>query len=338
MVWSFGQANERGINSDLGLLSSYTGIKFLDGECKSIDRKPLALKRDRQRYENQCQLRDHLADLLQSTKYAHLAPKVRACHRIFSGFRCANGHEVAKPTASCDCRLCAFEARERSMRMQKRFARLIQTKKRMKYAVLSEVSTPNLKAGISHLWASWARLRESAIWTPVRGAVVVLEVTYNKEEGIWHPHLNVLLDCPDWIDRARLGDAWCQATGDPNTLTPWICAANDQTIKELLKYITKLSDLIGYDDPALIEEFLDATRRVRFVRTYGSFYGLGRDNEGEDAYICPDCGGQLHQFAHRLYLHQVELDGNGIWRPLHSPITTQVGVIALQNVAVAPPP
>lgn len=154
-------------------LSSYTGNKFLDGECKSIDRKPLAGKRVEQRYQERCRLRDQLADLLQQTKYAHLAPKVRACHRIFSGFRCANGHEVAKPTASCDCRLCAFEARERSMRMQKRFAKLSQMKeKRMKYTVLSEASTPDLETGISHLWESWARLRELSIWTPVQGAVV----------------------------------------------------------------------------------------------------------------------------------------------------------------------
>lgn len=51
------------------------------------------------------------------------------------------------------------------------------------------------------------------IHEPVRGGVYALEITRNRANRTWHPHIHFLLDGP-WIDIRELRDAWTAATCD----------------------------------------------------------------------------------------------------------------------------
>ena len=63
--------------------------------------------------------------------------------------------------------------------------------------------------------------------------------------------------------------------------TSFIRAADAGTVRELIKYVTKIADLVG-DAPAL-DEFLTAVARKRLVRTYGTFYDVPVDDEENPA-------------------------------------------------------
>jgi hypothetical protein len=136
-----------------------------------------------QRWKQFRELADLLAFTLEQTKYAKLAPAVRSCHRVFSGLMCSNGHTHAKAKNSCSVRLCPYEMRTRSMRSLHRFRSIIEGLPHGKYVVLAErnAAPGDLAEGIQHLFDSWNRLRKMPIFSGVRGSLIALEITYNRE-------------------------------------------------------------------------------------------------------------------------------------------------------------
>jgi hypothetical protein len=210
--------------------------------------------------------------------------------------------------------------RARAMRALHRFQHIIGSLQEGKYLVLAErnVSEHNLTAGIKHLFESWNRFRKMPIFRQVRGAIIALEITYNRtvmepdfigERLPWHPHLNVVFDGP-FIPFEQLLAAWIEASEGCGR-TAYVRAVDRGTANELLKYVTKLLDFI--DVPIAIEEFLDATHRRRFIRTYGSMYGLNIEDEPHAS--CPDCDSRvLTVVAQTLYPSQVLMDAKGVFR------------------------
>jgi hypothetical protein len=273
-----------------------------------------------QRWKQFRELSNLLAFTLEQTKYRKLAPAVRSCHQVFRGLMCSNGHVHAKAKNSCSVRLCPFEMRVRAMRALHRFRSLIEELPQGKYLVLAERNAPpdGLAEGIQHLFESFNRLRKMPIFRSVRGAIVALEITYNRdvmepdfsgERLPWHPHLNIVFDAP-FIPFEQLRDAWLLAT-EGRGRTAFVRTVDRGTANELLKYVTKLLDFI--DVPLAVEEFLASTHRKRFIRTYGCLYGLNIEDEPDGC--CPDCDSRtLRVVANTLYPHQVFFDPEGVLR------------------------
>ncbi len=273
------------------------------------------------RWEKYARQQSDLVESLRKIKrhyFRRLADQVEQCHRLFRGSRCGNGHTWAKPAFSCKCRLCPFEMRARSMAAQHKFGSLIAGLREPKYLTLSMKNCPlaELRQGIDDLFSAFGRLRHSKTWAEVRGALAVLEVTFNETAKTWHPHLNVIFDGP-FISKAQLDEAWLRSTEGRGCIT-WIKCADRRTVPELLKYITKVADFI--DNPDAVAWFLRATRGKRFIRTYGSLYRLKLDeldsqgqDEGQGA--CPDCGcREVSVFSVSLRRHDVHFDDSGILR------------------------
>jgi len=187
-----------------------------------------------------------------------------------------------------------------------------------RYAVLTVENCPleMLGAAITDLFAAFERLRHSKVWTTVRGAVAVLEITFNRQERTWHPHINVIFD-GSFIPKAKLDAAWLRATHGHGRFT-WIERVDDKTFYELLKYVTKLADFV--DVPQAVEWFLRGTRGRRFIRTYGSLYGFGFGDEdqeetGQGNVVCPDCGcSHVQVLSYSLPSQGVYYDESGILR------------------------
>lgn len=204
------------------------------------------------------------------------------------------------------------------MAAQHKFGDVIAKLREPKYLVLSMRNCPlnELRHGINELFLAFERLRHSKTWAGVRGALAVLELTFNEEERTWHPHLNVIFDGP-YISKPQLDEAWIRSTQGDGCIT-WIERADRHTVHELLKYITKLADFVHIPDA--VAWFLRATRGKRFIRTYGSLYRLKLEevdsqgqNEGQGG--CPDCGSRdVRVFSTSLQRHDVHFDDSGVLR------------------------
>jgi hypothetical protein len=189
-------------------MQTLTTQGFLSSECRLLDR-----------YE----IQGDLVETLGATRnHQKLVPRVAACHRSFRHWRCENNHDWAEAENSCSVRVCPHCSRRRSLILAGRFQKAVTGREGLRYAVLAEENSDDLKAGIASLWLAWTNLRRSVRWKrKVKGCVVALEVTYNplcvcglrkrehchdgraancefqrvtKPDTPWHPHLNVLIE------------------------------------------------------------------------------------------------------------------------------------------------
>lgn len=268
------------------------------------------------------------------------AERVESCHESFLGWECKDhGHKFARPLKSCQFKLCAWDMRARSQRLQAKFRLQWPKVRRPKYAVFSQVNCElvELKQGLRNLWDAFERLRHRKIWRNVRGAVVSLEITFNRASSTWHPHLNVLFDGP-YIPQEKLLAAWQQCSEVRADAGVFITAATPDTLAEVFKYVTKVSDIV--DSPDAVRFFLNCTRQQRFIRTYGEFYDLD-DLEDTSALICPDCGSHEVRQIGRVAPQQLWLDDGGVLRFYRCesespPASTHPGTSVAEDFALAP--
>jgi hypothetical protein len=94
----------------------------------------------------------------------------------------------------------------------------------------------------------------------------------------------------------------------------------DKAVKEVLKYITKVSQFS--DLPEALEAFADATRGARLIQTFGSWYGVDLklderfDTEHPDDWSKRKCACGLNMWtriAGTFFSHDVEMDSTGQW-------------------------
>jgi hypothetical protein len=260
------------------------------------------------RYELQAAL---VETLKKTENHTHLVPRVARCHHSFRHWRCDNNHDWAEAENSCSVRICPHDSRRRSLILAGRMEKFLVGKTGLRYAVLAERNSVDLRDGIISLWAAWTRLRRSVRWKRhVKGCIVAMEVTRNREDGTWHPHLNVLME-GDYFPFEELNHAWIEAT-EHRGQTSYIRAADAGTVRELIKYVTKIADLL--DDAAALDEFLTAVERRRLVRTYGTFYGLPVEDEANPEACCPDCQSTSTVRLGPVASHQISLDLKGVLR------------------------
>ncbi len=275
-----------------------TESPFLGEEFRLLDR-----------YE----LQGDLVETLQKTvHHSHLASKVAACHHTFRGWRCnTGGHSFAMAENSCSVRVCPHDSRRRSLILAARLEKFLVGRDGLRYAVLAERNSADLAEGLASLWEGWTSLRRSVRWKrKVKGCIVALEVTYNREERTWHPHLNVLME-GEYFPFEELNLAWIEAT-EGRGRTSFIRAADAGTVRELIKYVTKIADLLG--NPDALDEFLTAVFRKRLVRTYGSFFDMKVDDEEHPHAECPDCHSADITRLGIVPSYQISLDLKGIFR------------------------
>lgn len=303
--------------------------EFLNDECKLLDR-----------YELQRQL---VETLERTEHHSHLAPRVAACHHTFHHKRCDQNHDWATAEDSCSVRICPHDSRRRSLILAGRLERFLVGQTGLRYAVFAEGNTKDLREGTASLWEAWTSLRRSVRWKKhVRGCIVAFEATYNPhcicglrktdhcpdgraasctfqeaplQESPWHPHLNVLMQ-GDFFPFEELNQAWIAATAGRGR-TSFIRAADAGTVRELIKYITKIADLIG--NAFALDEFLTAVARRRLLRTYGIFHGLPVDDEENPGEACPDCGSTTFVDLGPCPSWQISLDLEGVLRPHRPP-------------------
>lgn len=127
----------------------------------------------------------------------------------------------------------------------------------------------SLADAVTHLTRSFSRLwkeakddgrrvrmrRAPSELLAVRAGVRSLEVKRGKG-GLWHPHLHCLFFVPHYISQAKLSQEWLRVTGD-SMVVDVRRTREGQDIRaalcEILKYVTKFSELTNEDRLEIVE-------------------------------------------------------------------------------------
>lgn len=321
--------------------SGVPATRFLNKEFALLDR-----------YE----LQDALGETMKGTTYRSRVVDLMHCHRMFRGRTCRNGHSWAKAAKSCSLRICPHCCRQRATEVATKLEPFLRSKPEhsLRFMVLTIPNCADLNEGRAAIWDAFTHLRRSVEWKrKVKGCVVTFEATYNphcvcgerkvehcadgrarwcefrkapKQTDPWHPHLNVLAE-GEYFPHAQLCRMWETAT-DGEAKVVHVSAVNNGFIeledggtskaaRELVKYITKASDLVG--DPQAVEQFLDAVYKRRLLRTYGTFFALKLEEELEaHEERCPDCNTLEWVETSWVRPQQIAMDFKGVLRDKRS--------------------
>lgn len=123
--------------------------------------------------------------------------RLRNCQTEWIGFRakCCGGKSVAVPIG-CNHRLCPFCANSRLERSRDPARKLLEG---MTNPAFLTLTVPNVRVltreVLAELSSQWKRFQRSVELVGI-GGIRSIEVTFNREEKTWHPHLHILFDSP----------------------------------------------------------------------------------------------------------------------------------------------
>lgn len=145
---------------------------------------------------------------------------------------------------------------------------------------------------ITLLLKSWSRMMNSKQnRKPFRIAVGwfrALEITYNKKDGTWHPHIHAILlvepdyfENPDkYIDQREWEAEWQWALGvdyKPRVDVRTIKGSQAKAIAEVAKYTVKPGEWLDLDDGDGTDERVELLARVLKGRRLTAFGGLMKE-------------------------------------------------------------
>lgn len=130
------------------------------------------------------------------------ANRVRYCAEWLTFFACPNGHEKRLLHANfCKARLCPICSWNRSRKIFGQLKTVLHLAVRRRpirflFLTLTARNVPpyELSAQIDRLFQAWHRFsRRKWFLTIIVGWFRVLEITYNLQQGTYHPHFHILL-------------------------------------------------------------------------------------------------------------------------------------------------
>jgi hypothetical protein len=132
-------------------------------------------------------------------------------------------------------------------------------------------STQPLRDEVTHLFASFRRLRQTTLWKRrVAWGVAILEITINPVTKLFHPHLHIIAKC-GFIPRKALSKTWEKAS-DGSCVSDIRAITNaSAAVHYMTKYVTKGS----YDEAAQAAgidaaEQINALYRKKTVLWFGN--------------------------------------------------------------------
>lgn len=204
----------------------------------------------------------------------------------------SQGDEVAIHPNRCHERLCPDCQRHRQLEYRDVIAERLAKMRHPKHWVLTlKHSTDPLGAQISRLIAAFAAVRRRKYWADhVPGGIYVIEFKLSKNDGLWHPHVHLLIDTP-YLEHRWVKEAWHKATGDSTNV--WVTHADKSTPGELAKYMTKV--VPNNLPPGEMWGLYYQIRGRRLYGTFGDQEGLNEPSSGEPIIFL----GKLSHIVHR---------------------------------------
>ena len=134
---------------------------------------------------------------------------------------------------------------------------------------IRNVSFNSLSDGIDCLISGWRKLMHSSkgkqFQKICKGSFRTLEITFNSDTGMWHPHIHVIVavldtyfNCRDYLSTSDLSCIWRDCAGldyDPVVDMRRVKSCESGGVREVSKYCVKSNDL-------LVDDFDESSRRV----------------------------------------------------------------------------
>ncbi len=123
---------------------------------------------------------------------------------------------------------------------------------------------------LTFLQECFRRLRQTEIWKQSQQyGKGIIEVTYNQNTRMWHPHLHIVCK-GTWIDQEALKKVWMKCTGGSHGCHVTVIKNAKHLPAELTKYLGKLPKLGDCEGRrSLQEEYYTAIRNRKMVISFG---------------------------------------------------------------------
>jgi hypothetical protein len=192
---------------------------------------------------------------------------------------------IAVIPVRCRDRLCPLCAHRRSHEMGLKYTAAVNRMDSARHLVLTApaVDAP-LRDQLDQLRASVRRLRQQHGWNKhVEGGVYSIEITRNKQTGLWHPHVHLILTggfyphaeaARGWREALMSSEIW-GAHGLEQGVIVYLSAVHNRAslAKYIAKYISKPGELHRWP-PSAICEYARAVRGLRMMHTFGVLHGV----------------------------------------------------------------
>jgi len=206
-------------------------------------------------------------------------------HHKYSRFVCGHCGRIIDVPISCGNRFCNICQSSRQNRARFKIESLIKRLPkiqgfRLKMLTLSVPNTPDLQAGVDHLFKSFRRLRQRQYFkNRVVGGLIVCEIT--KSEAGWHPHLHILIQSM-YLNFDVLLKLWCDVSGGLGVYIQNI--PTKQAIFYVTKYICK-TGLRGND----VITASNCLKGKRLFQPFGKWHNWSNSIPKYE-FHCPKCG------------------------------------------------
>lgn len=209
------------------------------------------------------------------------------------------GNMRLKQAYFCRVRLCPMCQWRRSLKMHGQVAQCLDylAKERAasghadyEYIMLTltvpNCAGPKLSTTLDDIQASWKRLqRRKEYIAAVKGNIRCVEITYNREENTYHPHIHALLavnhsyfNGRTYVAQKYWLNLWRQCTRNPGITQVDVrkTTGDAKAIAEVTKYATKASDYLVIGDGARNVEVVETLTRCCHKRRFTGWGGIFR--------------------------------------------------------------
>lgn len=196
--------------------------------------------------------------------------------------RNTEGTDVKLVCNKCHNRMCIPCGNDRAALITENLAQILDAKHtRFMTFTLRHSQTP-LRDQLHRLRHSFNMLRRHKSWKEsVRGGAAFLEVKISEKDGMWHPHLHLMVEGQFW-DQREISREWHCVTGDSSIVH--IKAMDDVAAmaRYVTKYVTKPASKEIFCDAEKLDEFICAMKGQRLCFTFGSWRGLKLEEVPDD--------------------------------------------------------
>ena len=220
-------------------------------------------------------LRDRVTDLLADIDDDAIVKRrwrMSACSRFPSiRVNATTGPYLSRDR--CRDRVCPICAAKRGRDLATRLNDVLQHADALRHLTLTlEATDEPLRVQIDHLLASFRRLRQHQQWgRHVAGGVACVQVTKNHVNGMWHPHLHVVID-GQYFAHPIIKEAWCRASKGATICHITRSTSVRTTARYIARYVASPDDLGSWSGMELAE-YATALHGRRLVLAFGNLHG-----------------------------------------------------------------
>jgi len=183
--------------------------------------------------------------------------------------------QIKVASSACHLRFCPICAKRRSLEVTERILNWMGKKEVIRFITLTQKhSNRPLRVQIDDLIKSWRKLYKGESWQRyVTAGVWALQVTYNKDNATWHPHLHMLVR-GKYYPQEILSQDWLKASGNSFITDCRRVGSKKKAAEYIGRYVGRASSL----DKIPESEYVNYYWGLNGKRLFGEF-GTGKGDE-----------------------------------------------------------